>query len=69
VASQPAFETFCGRDTQVENKMHKGTMRRVLLATIGLASAAIFSSTAMAADLSRPVYKAPAAGVIPAAYD
>jgi outer membrane immunogenic protein len=53
----------------VENKMHKGTMRRLLLTTVGLAGAAIFSTAAMAADLSRPVYKAPPAGVMPAAYD
>jgi outer membrane immunogenic protein len=49
--------------------MHKGTMRRVLLATVAIAGAAIFSTAASAADLSRPVYKAPPAGVLPASYD
>ena len=46
--------------------MHKGTMR--LLASIGLASAALCGA-ANAADLGRPVYKAPPAGVLPATYD
>jgi len=50
-------------------KMHKGTMRRGLLALAGLAGAAVMSSGAMAADLKTPVYKAPPAGVLPAAYD
>jgi outer membrane immunogenic protein len=49
--------------------MHKGTMRRVKLALVGLAGATILSSAAMAADISRPVYKAPPAGVLPVAYD
>jgi outer membrane immunogenic protein len=45
--------------------MHKGTMRSLLVA-VGLAA---LSGTAMAADMSRPVYKAPPAGVMPVAYD
>jgi outer membrane immunogenic protein len=49
--------------------MHKGKMRRGLLALIGLAGAAAISGGAMAADLKTPVYKAPPAGVLPAAYD
>ncbi|MBV8838733.1 MAG: porin family protein [Alphaproteobacteria bacterium] len=49
--------------------MHKGTMRRVKLALMGLAGTALFGTAAFAADLSRPVYKAPPAGVLPAAYD
>lgn len=48
--------------------MHKGTMRRAMLA-FGLASAAMLGNTAFAADLTRPVYKAPPAGVLPAQYD
>jgi outer membrane immunogenic protein len=47
--------------------MHKGTMRS-LLVLAGLAGAAVFSS-AMAADISRPVYKAPPAGALPVTYD
>ena len=46
--------------------MHKGTMRRGVLA---LAGAALLSTGAMAADLRAPVYKAPPAGVLPVAYD
>ena len=49
--------------------MHKGTMRRGLLALVGLAGAAMFSGAAMAADISRPVYKAPPAGALPVTYD
>ena len=49
--------------------MHKGTMRRGLLALVGLAGAAMVSGAAMAADISRPVYKAPPAGALPVAYD
>jgi len=49
--------------------MQKGTMRRVMLGFAGLASATLFGGAAMAADISRPVYKAPPAGVLPAAYD
>lgn len=48
--------------------MHKGTMRRGLLA-LGLAGATLFGGAAMAADISRPVYKAPPAGALPVAYD
>ena len=58
-----------GRDTYVENKMHKGTMRRVLLGLVGLAGAAMFSGVASAADIARPVYKAPPAGALPVSYD
>ena len=47
--------------------MHKGTMRS-LFVLVGLAGAAI-SSGAMAADISRPVYKAPPAGALPVTYD
>ena len=47
--------------------MHKGTMRS-LFVLVGLAGAAI-SSNAMAADISRPVYKAPPAGALPVTYD
>ena len=46
--------------------MHKGTMRRVIL---GLAGAAMFGGAAMAADMGRPVYKAPPAGALPVTYD
>jgi len=49
--------------------MHKGTMRRAMLAMVGLAGATLFGNAAMAADLGRPVYKAPPAGVLPTAYD
>ena len=49
--------------------MHKGTMRRVKLALLGLAGATMFGGAAVAADLSRPVYKAPPAGALPVAYD
>lgn len=47
--------------------MHKGTMRNLLV--MGLTSVAIFSGSAMAADISRPVYKAPPAGALPVTYD
>ena len=46
--------------------MHKGTMRSLLLA--GLAGAVVPTS-AMAADIARPVYKAPPAGALPVTYD
>ena len=46
--------------------MHKGTMRSLL---IGLVSATALSGAAPAADMARPVYKAPPAGVLPVAYD
>jgi outer membrane immunogenic protein len=49
--------------------MQKGTMRRGLLAVVGLVGAAAFSGAATAADISRPVYKAPPAGALPVAYD
>jgi outer membrane immunogenic protein len=49
--------------------MHKGTMRRGLLALVGLAGAAMLSGGAIAADMGRPVYKAPPAGALPVAYD
>jgi outer membrane immunogenic protein len=49
--------------------MHKGTIRRAMLAFVGLAGTALFGNAAMAADLNRPVYKAPPAGVLPVAYD
>lgn len=47
--------------------MHKGTMRS-LLVLAGLAGAMV-SGSAMAADIARPVYKAPPAGALPVAYD
>lgn len=47
--------------------MQKGTMRPLL---IGLLGAAMFSGAAAAADMGRPVYKAPPAGVMaPTVYD
>jgi len=49
--------------------MHKGTMRRAMLALVGLAGTALLGNAAMAADLNRPVYKAPPAGVLAAPYD
>jgi outer membrane immunogenic protein len=52
-----------------KNKMHKGTMRRGLLAVVGLMGATMLSGAALAADIARPVYKAPPAGVMPVAYD
>ena len=47
--------------------MHKGTMRRVKLLRAG--GRDDVSGAAMAADLSRPVYKAPPAGALPVTYD
>jgi len=49
--------------------MHKGTMRRGLLVLVGLAGAAMFGGAALAADMGRPVYKAPPAGALPVSYD
>jgi len=46
--------------------MHKGTMRSLLL---GLLGATAMSGAAVAADIARPVYKAPPAGVLPVTYD
>ena len=46
--------------------MHKGTMRSLL---VGFVSATVFSGAALAADMSRPVYKAPPAGALPVTYD
>src|SRR5947207_9948430 len=46
--------------------MHKGTMRSLL---VGLVSATAFSGAALAADIAKPVYKAPPAGMLPVAYD
>ena len=45
--------------------MHKGTMRNLLV----LAGLTVFSGAALAADIARPVYKAPPAGALPVAYD
>src|SRR2546421_919176 len=45
--------------------MHKGTTRNLLV----LAGLTVFSGAALAADIARPVYKAPPAGVLPVAYD
>src|SRR5262245_56059733 len=68
--NQLTSRVFAGREVmEVETMMHKGTMRRGLLLLAGLAGAAVLSSGAMAADLKTPVYKAPPAGVLPAAYD
>ena len=49
--------------------MHKGTMRRGLRVLLGLAGAAMFGGAALAADMGRPVYKAPPAGALPVSYD
>ena len=49
--------------------MQKGTMRRGLFALLAVAGVAATSGTALAADISRPVYKAPPAGVLPVTYD
>src|SRR3954462_15633317 len=46
--------------------MHKGTMRSLLVGFVGVT---VFSGAALAADMSRPVYKAPPAGALPVAYD
>jgi outer membrane immunogenic protein len=53
----------------MENKMHMGTMRRGLFAALAVAGIATASGTALAADMQRPVYKAPPAGVLPVTYD
>src|SRR5437588_12053873 len=45
--------------------MHKGTMRNLLV----LAGLMVFSGAALAADIARPVYKAPPAGALPVTYD
>jgi outer membrane immunogenic protein len=59
-----------GRDFGMEkNRMHKGTMRQTMLAVMGLAGATMFGGAAIAADISRPVYKAPPAGALPVSYD
>ena len=49
--------------------MQKGTMRRGLLALIAVAGVTMGTGIASAADIQRPVYKAPPAGVMPVAYD
>jgi outer membrane immunogenic protein len=53
----------------MENRMQKGTMRRGLLALIAVAGTTMGTGIASAADIQRPVYKAPPAGVMPVAYD
>jgi outer membrane immunogenic protein len=47
----------------MENKMQKGTMRRGLFALAACAGVTM-SGAAFAADIQRPVYKAPPAGVV-----
>ena len=49
--------------------MQKGTMRRGLIALLALTGVATVSGAASAADIARPIYKAPPAGVLPVAYD
>ena len=49
--------------------MHKGTMRRVCLPWWDLRARRFSQRSAMAADISRPVYKAPPAGALPVTYD
>ena len=49
--------------------MQKGTMRRGFFALLALGGLTSFSGAALAADMQRPVYKAPPAGVLPVAYD
>jgi outer membrane immunogenic protein len=53
----------------MENKMQTGTMRRGLFALLALTGVSIGSGIASAADIQRPVYKAPPAGVLPVTYD
>jgi len=53
----------------MENRMQKGTMRRGLFALIAVAGTTMGIGIASAADIQRPVYKAPPAGVMPVAYD
>lgn len=49
--------------------MQKGTMRRGLFALLAVAGVTTGTGIASAADIQRPVYKAPPAGVMPVAYD
>ena len=49
--------------------MQKGTMRRGLFALLAVAGVTAGTGIASAADIQRPVYKAPPAGVMPVAYD
>jgi outer membrane immunogenic protein len=49
--------------------MQKGTMRRGLFALIAVAGTTMGTGIASAADIQRPVYQAPPAGVMPVAYD
>jgi outer membrane immunogenic protein len=53
----------------MENKMQKGTMRRGVFALIAAAGVTMGTGIASAADIQRPVYKAPPAGVMPMQYD
>jgi outer membrane immunogenic protein len=53
----------------MENRMQKGTMRRGLFALLAVAGVTTGTGIASAADIQRPVYKAPPAGVMPVAYD
>jgi outer membrane immunogenic protein len=53
----------------MENRMQKGTMRRGLSALLAVAGVTMGTSIASAADIQRPVYKAPPAGVVGVQYD
>jgi outer membrane immunogenic protein len=52
----------------MENKMQNGTMRRGLFALLAVAGMSV-SGAALAADMQRPVYKAPPSGMVPVTYD
>ena len=49
--------------------MQMGTMRRGLFALAAVAGVTMGTSIASAADMGRPVYKAPPSGVMPVSYD
>jgi outer membrane immunogenic protein len=53
----------------MENRMQMGTMRRGLFALAAVASVTMGTGIASAADIARPVYKAPPSGMIPVTYD
>src|SRR5947209_4522881 len=69
VAALTTMSVLRGAITQLETKMHKGTMRNSLLALAGFSGVVVLGSGAIAADLKTPVFKAPPAGVLPTAYD
>ena len=66
--TQPALKTF---PWGVIFKWRTRCIRArcVVCACVGLAGATMFGGAAMAADIGRPVYKAPPAGALPVAYD